>query len=300
MDRKTAISTKTRRLLGAGLGIPKTYKLYIGGSFPRTESGRYLQTVGPLGSVNFCRASRKDFRDAVEAARKALEGWAGRTAYNRGQIIYRIAEMMEGRRTQFIQELMATGQTRTEAKTMVSRSVDRIVYYAGWCDKYQQVFSAVNPVASSYFNFSMYEPTGVVALICPAQGSLLGLVTGLMPIIAGGNTCVLLASEHEPLSSISFAETLHTSDVPAGIINILTGLRSELSTHMASHMDVNSLVIYGNGEPDQEKELADLVSHNMKRLVRRSDLDLTAEKYQGPYQILDTQELKTTWHPVGK
>lgn len=282
------------------LAIPKTYKLYIGGKFPRTESGRYLTTEGTIGPVHYCRASRKDFRNSVGAARAALPGWSGKTAYNRGQILYRIAEMLEGRRAQFIAELKANGLAISEANAEVNATIDCIIYYAGWSDKYQQVFSSVNPVAASYFNFSVYEPTGVVAILSSERPSLFGLVASMMSTIVGGNTCIILASSEEPLTSISFAEILHTSDVPGGVVNILTGLRSELLEQFAGHMDVNANIIYGDLLPAEEAILANAATHNMKRVIlRRSEPTLSYEK-NGPYTILDTLEVKTTWHPIGK
>jgi acyl-CoA reductase-like NAD-dependent aldehyde dehydrogenase len=226
------------------LPVAKTYKIYIDGKFPRTESGRYIALEDKQGQViaNICRGSRKDFRNAVVAARKAQPGWAAASAYLRGQILYRIAEMLEGRRDQFIAELRQQGVAQRAAVREVDLAIDRLIYFAGWADKYQQVFSAVNPVASSHFNFSVLEPTGVVSILAPDDTSLLGLVSNVAPAIAGGNTCVVLASQSMPLSAVSFAEVLHASDVPAGVVNILTGLRSELTGQFASHMDVNAIV----------------------------------------------------------
>ena len=224
--------------------VAKTYKIYIGGAFPRTESGRYFALTDSDGQVvaNVCRGSRKDFRNAVVAARSAQSGWASSSAYLRGQILYRIAEMLEGRKEQFVAELADSGSTRRQGITEVERAIDRLIYYAGWSDKYQQIFSAVNPVSSSHFNFSVLEPTGVVAILAPESTGLLGLVANLAPAIVGGNTCVVLASESKPLPAISFAEVLHASDVPGGVVNVLTGFREELSGQFASHMDVNAVV----------------------------------------------------------
>ncbi len=280
------------------LAIPKTYKLYIGGKFPRTESGRYLTTQGPIGPVHYCRASRKDFRNAVVAARSAFTGWSDRTAYNRGQIIYRIAEMMEGRKNQLVNELKAFGLTVSQATAEVNAAIDLVVYFAGWSDKYQQVFSSVNPVAASYFNFSVYEPTGVVAIFSSDRPSLLGLISSLLPVIVGGNTAIILASEQEPLTGVTLAEILHSSDVPAGVINILTGLRSELLPHFVSHMDVNALVLNGSVTSEERQILADEATQNMKRIVMRP-VNEVIEAAPGPQCILDTLEVKTTWHPVG-
>ena len=278
--------------------VAKTYKIYIDGKFPRTESGRYFRLEDAKGKVlaNVCRSSRKDFRNAVVAARKAQPGWAGASAYLRGQVIYRIAEMLEGRRDQFVSELVLQGSTRTQAGNEVDAAIDRLIYFAGWSDKYQQVFSAVNPVASSHFNFSVLEPTGVVGLIAPEASGLLGLVANLAPAIVGGNTVVMLASASRPLSAVSFAEVLHASDVPAGVVNILTGYREELVSHFASHMDVNAIVCCEAGRK-QRGEIQTLAAENVKRVVFRQGEDST--ELADPYAIRDTQEVKTTWHPIG-
>ena len=212
------------------LEILKTYKIYINGQFPRTESGRTYVATNAKGDTlaNVCLSSRKDFRDAVVAARGAFGSWSARAAFNRGQILYRIAEMLEGRKAQFIEELMLQGSSLKAATAEVEQSIDRLIYYSGWCDKYQQVFSSVNPVASSHFNFSVLEPMGVVAVIAPQQSSLIGLVSVVAPIIAGGNTCVVLASESKPLCAVTFAEVLNSSDLSGGVVNILTGKSKEL------------------------------------------------------------------------
>ena len=280
--------------------IAKTYKIYIDGKFPRTESGRYVTLDDGKGRViaNVCRGSRKDFRNAIVAARKAQAGWAGTNAYLRGQILYRIAEMLEGRREQFIAELKLQGVTQRAAQKEVDTSIDRLIYFAGWADKYQQVFSAVNPVASSHFNFSVLEPTGVVSIIAPDESGLLGLISNVAPTIVGGNTCVVLASESMPLSAVSFAEVLHASDVPAGVVNIITGLRSELTEHFASHMDVNAIV-FCDGARKTAKTVQELAADNIKHVIARADIDWSRESSQHPYLIRDTQEVKTTWHPVG-
>ena len=282
------------------LPVAKTYKIYIGGKFPRTESGRYFKLEDSKGKVvaNICRGSRKDFRNAVVAARKAQPGWSAASAYLRGQILYRVAEMLEGRRDQFIGELRQQGATPRTAAREVDLSIDRLIYFAGWADKYQQVFSAVNPVSSSHFNFSVLEPTGVISILAPDDTSLLGLVSNVAPAIAGGNTCVVLASETKPLCAVSFAEVLHASDVPGGVVNILTGLRSELTPHFASHMDVNA-VVWCDGNRKTAKTVQDLAAENMKRVVRRTRIDWSKEDAQDPYLIRDTQEIKTTWHPIG-
>jgi len=282
------------------LPVAKTYKIYIDGKFPRTESGRYIALEDKQGQViaNICRGSRKDFRNAVVAARKAQPGWAAASAYLRGQILYRIAEMLEGRRDQFIAELRQQGVAQRSAVREVDLAIDRLIYFAGWADKYQQVFSAVNPVASSHFNFSVLEPTGVVSILAPDDTSLLGLVSNVAPAIAGGNTCVVLASESKPLCAVSFAEVLHASDVPGGVVNILTGLRSELTGQFASHMDVNAIV-WCDGSRKTAATVQELAAENMKRVVTRTKIDWSGDDAQDPYLIRDTQEVKTTWHPIG-
>ena len=280
------------------LEIVKTYKLYIGGQFPRTESGRFYtpknKKGAPLG--NMCLASRKDIKNAVSSARKALGGWSEKTAFNRSQILYRIAEMLEGRRDQFIAELVKQGSTLKQAGEEVNLSIDRIVYYAGWCDKYLQVFSSVNPVSSSHFNFSVQEPVGVVGVIAPQDTSLIGLVSAVLPIIAGGNTCLVLASENIPLCSITFAEVLNSSDVLGGVVNILTGNEKELIETFASHMDINS-VFYGGGSKDNTKLIQELAVVNVKR-VHSYPINWSTEDGQSVYFINDYQEIKTTWHPI--
>ena len=281
------------------LDIHKTYKLYIGGKFPRTESGRYYPINDTKGKLiaNMCLASRKDFRNAVVVARKTQDSWANVTALNKGQILYRIAEMLEGRKEQFITELVAQGETILAAQKEVNLTIDRLVYYAGWSDKYQQVFSAVNPVSSSHFNFSTLEPVGVVAIISPEKQSLLGLISVIAPAIVGGNTVIILASGSKPLTAISFAEVLNSSDVPAGVVNILTGKKEELISHMASHMDVNAIVYCGNEEKEIEK-INELASNNIKRTVFFKKNDWSSDRSESPYLIEKTQEVKTTWHPV--
>ena len=280
------------------LEILKTYKIYIGGAFPRTESGRYYKALNKKNEVlaNMCLSSRKDFRNAVVAARKAFEGWSGRAAFNRGQILYRIAEMLEGRKAQFIEEMIAQGVSKANAEKEIRLAVDRCVYYSGWCDKYPQLFGSVNPVASSHFNFSVPEPMGVVSIIADENTSLLGLVSVILPAIAGGNTCVVLASEKLPLCSITFAEVLATSDLPGGVVNILTGNSKELHTHFASHMDVNA-VIYSRDNAAELKTISELASLNVKRSYHWHQ-DWYNLESQNPYLIMDLQEIKTTWHPI--
>src|SRR5215210_6950862 len=262
------------------LPVRKTYKLYIGGAFPRSESGRTYEAEGQ----NVARASRKDVRDAVRAARGAFPKWAGMTAYNRGQVLYRLAEMIEARTSEFAE--LSSGREEVE------RAVDRIVWYAGWTDKLAQVLGSSNPVAGPYFNFTVPEPTGVVAVIAPDDPPLLGLVSRLLPALTGGNAVVALASETRPLAAIELAEALATSDVPGGAVNLLTGQRSELAPWLASHMDVNAIDLTGaDGDaPDLERAAAE----NVKRVVR-SDPDS-----QSPWEIESFLELKTVWPPVGQ
>lgn len=279
--------------------VLKTYKLYIGGEFPRTESGHYYVPVNAAGEQlgNMSLSSRKDFRDAVGKARAAFKGWSARAAFNRGQILYRMAEMLEGRKAQFIEELVKQDATKAQAQKEVNLAIDRLVYYAGWCDKYQQIFSSVNPVASSHFNFSVPEPTGVVAAIGPQDSGLIGLVSVIAPLIAGGNACIILAAENKPLSAITFAEVLNSSDLPGGVVNILTGKPSELYTHFASHMDVNAVVYCGN-DKNVQREIQVKASENVKRTLNYGNINWMNESGQSPYFILDAQEIKTTWHPI--
>lgn len=281
------------------LDVLKTYKLFIGGAFPRTESGRYEAIRDKKGNLiaNICLSSRKDFRNAVVVARKAQEGWNKASQLLKGQVLYRIAEMLEARKEQFVEELVKQGLSRKAAVKELELSVDRLVYYAGWSDKYQQIFSAVNPVNSSHFNFSVLEPMGLVAIIAPENDSLLGLVSVLAPAIVGGNTVVLLASESRPLCSISFAEVLNTSDVPAGVVNILTGKTAEILPQMASHMDVNAIVYCGNKEAEMKK-INELASENIKRVVFYKKQNWEHPSDESPYFIEKLQEVKTTWHPV--
>ena len=283
----------------ARLKVLKTYKIYIGGQFPRTELGRYYIPVNAAGRqlANVCLSSRKDFREAVVAARAAFGGWSSRAAFNRGQILYRMAEMLEGRKTQFIEELLLQDSNRRAAEKEVNLAIDRLIYYAGWTDKYQQLFSAVNPVASSHFNFSAPEPMGVVAIIAPQDTSLLGLVSVMAPVIAGGNTCVLLGAEKKPLCAVTFAEVLNSSDLPGGVVNILTGQPDELAPWMADHMDVNA-VIYCGQDTALQQLLRERSAGNLKRITIHDVTDWEENEGQSPYFIMDTQEIKTTWHPV--
>ena len=278
--------------------ILKTYKIYIGGQFPRTESGRFYPLKNKKGETlaNICLSTKKDFRNAVVSAREAFAGWSSRNSFNRSQILYRIAEMLEGRKEQFISEIILQGGNKKDAEKEVSLSIDRLVYYSGWCDKYSQIFSSVNPVASSHFNFSVPEATGVVSIIAPEENSLIGLVSVIASTIASGNTCVVLASEKKPLCGITFAEVLNSSDVPAGVVNILTGKTSELLSNFSSHMDVNA-IIYCRKNADEIKLVQENSSLNVKRCFIRKE-NFMNESSQNPYFILDTTEIKTTWHPI--
>ena len=281
------------------LEVLKTYKIYIGGKFPRTESGRFYKVLNKAKEpiANVCLSSRKDVRNAVQVARKAQGPWQERTAFNRGQVLYRIAEMLEGRRAQFVEELMLENYTKKEAQTEVDNSIDRIVYYAGWCDKFNQVASSVNPVSSSHFNFSSYEPMGVIGILAVQSSGLLGLVSMLMPVIAGGNSSVIIASEDKPLCAVTLAEVLNSSDVPGGVVNILTGSIAELWSPLSSHMDVNGISIDAVNEHVSDVQLASV--DNLKR-VRIYSNDFSLIKEQGIQFITDFQELKTTWHPIEK
>jgi acyl-CoA reductase-like NAD-dependent aldehyde dehydrogenase len=280
------------------MNILKTYKIYIGGQFPRTESGRFYSLKDQEGKAvaNVCLSSKKDIRNAVQAARKAFGSWSERSAFNRGQILYRMAEMLEGRKSQFVEELIQQGQSLEHSKIEIESCIERIVYYAGWCDKYQQILSSVNPVNSSHFNFSVAEPTGVVGVLAEQSSGLIGLVSQLMPVIAGGNSAVLIASEQLPLCAITFAEVLETSDLPAGVVNILTGSAIEMLPTLAEHMDVNALFLSNAGkELTTEAQL--LAVDNVKRVVVK-DEDWTKESNQGIRYISSFQEIKTTWHPI--
>ena len=279
--------------------VLKTYKIYIGGQFPRTESGRYYIARNAKGEnlANVCLSSRKDFRDAVVAARSAFKSWSGRAAFNRGQILYRMAEILEGRKAQFIEELTKQDARKAQALKEVNTSIDRLVYYAGWCDKYQQLFGTVNPVSSSHFNFSVPEPTGVVAAIAPQNNSLLGLVSVMAPQIAGGNVVIILASEAKPLCSVTFAEVINSSDVPGGVVNILTGKPTELANQFANHMDVNA-VISTVHDKELNRDLQEKAATNVKRVLLYDTVNWLTPAGESPYFIMDTQEIKTTWHPI--
>lgn len=296
---KAAVSVNGAAPKTTRLNVLKTYKIFINGQFPRTESGRYYPLALKNGqTVNVCLSSRKDVRNSVTAAREVQEKWAGRSGLNRSQILYRIAEMLETRREQFIDELQSCGETLAQAERELNASVDRLVYYAGWCDKYTALFGTVNPVASSHFNFSTCEAMGVVTVVAPEESGLLGLISAVAPIIAGGNACIVLASEKKPLSAVSFAEVFATSDVPAGVINILTGQRKELLAHMSNHMDVNAVYLHSKDKAEH-KLVEELAALNVKRSVCEYVADWFDAKEENPYRIQQFLETKTTWHPVG-
>lgn len=281
------------------VGILKTYKLFINGQFPRTESGRFYQVHG----ANVCRASKKDLREAVVAARKAQEGWQKKTAYLRGQILYRCAEMLETRKSAFVEELRWFAKaTPAAARQEVEKSIDRLVWYAGWADKFAQVFGAVNPVAAPYFNFTLPEPMGVVGLVCPEEAPLLGLVSKVAPAMLLGNTSIVIASQQAPCSAIGFAEVLATADVPAGVVNILTGFKDELLPVLAKHMDVNGIDCSG-ATPAIGTMLQEEAAHNVKRVVLRTHPQgrewFDDHVAQSPYWIAALAETKTVWHPIG-
>lgn len=282
------------------LDVLKTYKLYIDGKFPRTESGRYFTLSEKDGKniANICRASRKDFRDSVVAARKAQTEWSKRSAYNRSQILYRIAETLEGRKVQFMNNIVISGSSEEEAIAEVNNAIDRLVYYAGWADKYQQVFSSVNPTEGTYFNFSFPEPTGIVSAIAPEQYGLLGLISLIAPVITGGNTVIILAAKNHSITGIDFAEVIHASDVPGGVVNILTGFSEELHTHFSSHKDLNAIIYTGNNA-DEMKTIQTNSALNVKRVLFWNQYDWMKNSAQHPYLIMELQEIKTTWHPVG-
>ncbi|HEX8082636.1 MAG TPA: aldehyde dehydrogenase family protein [Jatrophihabitans sp.] len=281
------------------LAVRKTYKLYIGGAFPRSESGRSYPVTDPAGQLlaHAAQASRKDLRDAVTAARKAFAGWSGATAYNRGQVLYRIAEMLEGRREQFIAEVAAAeGCGPDAAEAQVDAAIDRWVWYAGWSDKYAQVVGGANPVAGPYFNFSLPEPSGVVAIIAPQESSLLGFVSVVAPALTTGNTVVVLASQDRPLPAVSLSEALATSDLPGGVLNLLTGSAAELAPWLASHRDVDCLDLTGIAPADRVP-LAQAAADNVKRVLAPATLDLDAEP--GMSRLAAFVETKTVWHPLG-
>jgi len=305
---ETARPVAVPKIVTPRIEVRKTYKLYIGGAFPRTESGRSYVVTGSDGAplANACRASRKDLRDAVRAARKAFPGWAGRTAMNRGQILYRVAELMEGRRDQFIAEVSAAeGTSRPAASAVVDRAIDRWVWYAGWADKIAQVLGSSNPVAGPYFNFTIPEPTGVVGVVAPETSSLLGLVSRLAPPLVSGNTVVLVTSETRPLPAVTLSEVLATSDVPGGVVNVLTGHKTELIPVLAAHEDVDALDAWG--VPDELRTETELTALNdIKRVLRRATtvsearFDWSDDRAtERPEWIAAFLEMKTVWHPIG-
>lgn len=281
------------------LSVFKTYKLYVGGKFPRSESGRVYEVQDSKGKwlANAPLSSRKDARDAVVAARKAFGGWSGATAYNRGQILYRIAEMLEGRRDQFVAEVAdAEGLSKSKAAAVVDAAIDRWVWYAGWTDKIAQVVGGANPVAGPYFNLSTPEPTGVVAVVAPQDSSFLGLISVIAPVIATGNTVVVIASERAPLPALSLGEVLATSDLPGGVVNVLSGKASEMGPHLAAHQDVNAIDLTG-ADPDLARELEIAAADNLKRVLRPRAVDFTESP--GTDRMTAFLETKTVWHPTG-
>jgi len=282
------------------LSVLKTYKIYIGGKYERSESGRYYALTDSKGNqiANICRSSRKDFRNAVASARVAQPSWENRSAYNRAQILYRIAEMLEGRTSQFIDEMVLEGLSRKNAEKEVTDAIDQMVYYAGWSDKISQVFGTINPVASSHFNFSVPESMGVIAVFAPVKNSFSGLITSIAPIIVGGNSCVVLASELNPLSALTLAEVLGTSDLPGGVVNILTGHESELLETISTHMDVNGIA-YHRTNAESKKNIQTNAALNIRRIhFYNKDKDQFVDD-ENPYRIIDFMEIKTTWHPIG-
>ncbi len=292
------VSDETTRL-----DVRKTYKLFIGGKFPRSESGRSYPVSAPGGATaNAAMASRKDARDAVVAARAAFAGWSGATAYNRGQVLYRVAELMEGRGAQFVDEVAAgEGLDRAAAGAVVDAAIDRWVWYAGWTDKVSQVAGSANQVAGPYFNFSVPEPTGVVAVLAPQSSSLLGLVSVVAPAIATGSTVVVLASEAAPLPAVTLAEVLATSDVPGGVVNVLTGRTAEVAPWLASHMDVNAIDLAGVDAGPAATDLEVAAADNLKRVLRPTGGGAGADWVQVPdlTRLLAHLEIKTVWHPLG-
>lgn len=281
------------------LTVLKTYKLYVGGKFPRSESGRVYEVNDSKGRwlANAPLASRKDARDAVVAARKAFGGWSGATAYNRGQVLYRVAEMLEGRKDQFVREVRdAEGISKSEAAAQVDAAIDRWVWYAGWTDKIAQVAGGANPVAGPFFNLSTPEPTGVVTVVAPQESSFLGLVSVLAPVIATGNTAVVIASEKFPLPALSLGEVLATSDVPGGVVNILTGKTAEIAAPLAAHQDVNAIDLTG-ADAGLARDLEIAAADNLKRVLRPQPVDFSADP--GTHRLTAFLETKTVWHPTG-
>ncbi|MFF1417375.1 aldehyde dehydrogenase family protein [Streptomyces sp. NPDC058280] len=281
------------------LSVFKTYKLYVGGKFPRSESGRVYEVTDSKGTwlANAPLSSRKDARDAVVAARKAFGGWSGATAYNRGQVLYRVAEMLEGRRDQFVREVAeAEGLSKAKAGAVVDAAIDRWVWYAGWTDKIGQVVGGANPVAGPFFNLSTPEPTGVVTVLAPQDSSFLGLVSVVAPVIATGNTAIVVASEKSPLPALSLGEVLATSDLPGGVVNVLSGKTAEIAAPLAAHQDVNAIDLTGADEV-LAKELEIAAADNLKRVLRPRSADWSADP--GTHRLTAFLETKTVWHPTG-
>ena len=280
--------------------VLKTYKIFIDGKFPRTESGRYIQLKKDnIPIANICLSSKKDIKNAVLSARNAFENWSSKSAYNRSQILYRIAEMLEGNKNQFIEELILQGLDSKKAILEINQSIDRVIYFAGWPDKINQVFGSVNPVASSHFNFTILEPMGVVAIVAPEENSLLGLLSSIIPVILSGNTCVAIVSEKLPLCAISLAEVISNSDVPNGVVNIITGNKEELAPHLAQHMDVNALGIDIENKDLKNKMFLESCN-NLKRVVDVSKYNTKESNFESPYIVQKFMEAKTTWHPIEK
>ncbi|MGW0464182.1 aldehyde dehydrogenase family protein [Streptomyces sp. NPDC003027] len=281
------------------LSVLKTYKLYVGGKFPRSESGRVYEVTDSKGKwlANAPLSSRKDARDAVVAARKAFGGWSGATAYNRGQILYRVAEMLEGRKSQFVHEVAhAEGLSKSKAAEVVEAAIDRWVWYAGWTDKIGQIAGGANPVAGPFFNLSTPEPTGVVAVVAPQESSFLGLVSVIAPVIATGNTAVVIASEKSPLPALSLGEVLATSDLPGGVVNILSGKAAEMGPHLAAHQDVNAIDLTG-ADAELARDLEIAAADNLKRVLRPRATEFTTDP--GTDRLTAFLETKTVWHPTG-
>ncbi|MGI8434012.1 MAG: aldehyde dehydrogenase family protein [Nocardioidaceae bacterium] len=302
----TDSSTSTPKSAAAAtprLDVRKTYKLYIGGGFPRSESGRSYVVNDSDGRfvANAARASRKDARDAVVAARKAFGGWSALTPYNRGQVVYRIAEVLEGRRNQFVDDVLTSeGVSTTQAVAAVDASIDRLVWYAGWADKVAQVVGSTNPVAGPYFDFSVPEPTGVVAVLAPQRSSLLGLVSVVAPVIVTGNTCVVTSSSERPLPAITWSEVLATSDLPGGVVNVLTGRLADTVPTLAAHMDVNAIDLAGAaGDPEHATQLETAAADNLKRVLRAPDEEPDWTRDPGTTRLTAFLETKTVWHPIG-
>lgn len=290
--------------MSARLEIPKMYKLFIGGKFARTESERYVDAINPKTKQKICnvsRASRKDLRNSVVAARAGFNDWSSKTAYERGQIMYRLAEMLEGRKEQFIEEVYeSTRQSKAESLKEVHKAIDRIIYYAGFCDKWMQLIGCVNPVQAGYFNFSIPEPTGVVGIILPDDFSFLPLISRVAAVLSSGNSCIVLANDNAPLPALSFSEVIATSDFPSGVINLLTGIKSEIVPHLAGHFDINA-IDYCNGDVEMKKNIQELCANNVKRFHSLSkDWNwYSDDQNESLKEIEKFVEIKTVWHTMG-